>query len=124
MRNILILCGVVLVIGTGLLVRALRVPTQYGAFAQAARVEVADVIASPKKFLHKTIALEDVIRKQCTSMGCYFFFQAGDQFLRIELAEIAMHAPKKHDGRKARVEGQLIPYGDGYQVIATAVEFE
>ena len=124
MRNILILCGLVLVIGTAFLVRALRVPTQYGAFGGAQKVEVADLIARPKGFLHRTIALEDVIRKQCTTMGCYFFFQSGNNLLRIELQEIAMHAPKKRDGRKARVEGQLVPYGDGYQVVATAVEFK
>ena len=33
-------------------------------------------------------------------------------------------APRKRDGRPALVEGQLMPYGTGYQLVATAVEFK
>lgn len=124
MRNILILCGIVLAAGALWLARVLRTPTLYGTFTGAPRAETADVLAKPESFLHKTIALEDVIRDQCTSMGCYFFFRSGDKLLRVELAEIAMHAPKHRNGRKARVEGQLVPYDHSYQLIATAVEFE
>jgi len=123
-RNILILCGIVLVAGGVWLAKALRTPTVYGTFAGAPRVETADVLSKPEDFLHKTIGLEDVIRNQCTTMGCYFFFQSGDKILRVELAEIAMTAPKRRNGRKARVEGQLVPYDHGHQLVATAVEFE
>lgn len=124
MRNIFILCGLVLALGAGWLFKTLRVPTVYGTFAGAPRVEVSELIARPQEHLHKTVAVEDVIRDQCTSMGCYFFFYAGDKPLRVELAEIAMNAPKRRNGRKARVEGQLVPYDHGYQLVATAVEFE
>jgi hypothetical protein len=44
--------------------------------------------------------------------------------LRVELSEIAMTAPKRRNGRPARVEGQLMPYDHGYQLVATAVEFK
>ncbi len=124
MKKILILCGAIVVAGGVFLTRSLRTPTVYGTFTGAPRVEVAELIAKPKEHLHKIWAIEDTIRDQCTTMGCYFTFFAGDKPLRIELIEIAMNAPKRRNGRPARVEGQLIPYGDGYQLVATAVEFK
>lgn len=124
MRNILMLCGAVALAGGLLLARSLRGPRVYGTFTGAPRIEVAELIARPKEHLHTLWTLEDIIRDQCTTMGCYFTFYAGDKPLRIELAEVAMNAPKKRNGRPARVEGQLVPYGDGYQLVATAVEFK
>lgn len=124
MKKILLLCGVIAVVGAVALVRALRVPTVYGTFTGAPHIEVAELIAKPKEHLHKIWAVEDIIRDQCTSMGCYFTFYAGDKPLRVELAEIAMHAPKRRNGRPSRVEGQLMPYGDSWQIVATAVEFK
>jgi hypothetical protein len=56
-------------------------------------------------------------------MGCFFFFRSGKSTLRVDLEEIAMNAPMKN-GRRARAEGQMVPYGDGYQLWASAVEFE
>jgi hypothetical protein len=56
-------------------------------------------------------------------MGCFFFFLSGKNMLRVDLQEIAMNAPRRN-GRPARVEGQIVPYGDGYQFVASAVEFE
>jgi hypothetical protein len=55
-------------------------------------------------------------------MGCFFFFHSGKQSLRVDLQEVAMTAPMR-EGRRARVEGQLVPYGDGFQFYASAVEF-
>jgi hypothetical protein len=127
MKKILALCGVVLVIGGVFIYRALQVPLVYGAFVGAPRAETADVIARPEAFMHKIIALQDVIRNQCASMGCYFYFRVGEddnRMLRIELAPIAMHAPRGRTGRMAHVEGQIVPYEKSYQLLATAVEFK
>lgn len=123
MRTILAICALSLVVGSVLVWRTLRLPTHYGVLTGAPKVEVADLINRPKDFLHKTVALEGEVRNQCTTMGCYFFFFSGKQMLRVELAEIAMNAPRRN-GRPARVEGQVVPYGDGYQFLASAVEFE
>ena len=57
------------------------------------------------------------------SLGCYFFFHSGEKVLRVDLEEITMVAPRRN-GRMARVEGQIVPRGDGYQFVASAVEFE
>jgi hypothetical protein len=124
MKTIFALCGVIAVAGAVMLARHLKTPMLYGSFTGAQKIAVAELIADPKGHLHKLWAVEDVIRDQCTSMGCYFTFYAGDKSLRVELAEIAMHAPKRRDGRPALVEGQLMPYGTGYQLVATAVEFK
>lgn len=124
MKVILILCAAVLTAGSVALYRATRPALVYGDFEKAPRVEVARLVERPKDFMKKTVAIEGVIAKQCTTMGCYFFFEDGGKILRVDLAEIAMHAPKNMNGRTARVEGRMVPYGDGYQFWASAVEFK
>ena len=122
MKTILILCTVVLLAGAAFLWHAFRMPSKYGTFTGAATVDVADVAVHPERYLHRTVALEGAVHDQCSSMGCFFSFHAGRQTLRVDLQEIAMNAPRR-EGHKARVEGQLVPYGGGYQILATAVEF-
>lgn len=123
MRTILALCALSLVIGAVLIWQWVSLPNNYGAFTGAPKAEVADLIDRPKEFLHTTLAIEDTVRKQCTTMGCYFFFVSGEKVLRVDLEQITMVAPRRN-GHRARVEGQIVPYGDGYQFVASAVEFE
>lgn len=124
MKAILALCGVILVAGSVAVYRATRPKLVYGEFVGAPLAKVAELAAQPKKNMGKTWAIEGIITKQCTSMGCFFFFVDGDKELRVDLAEIAMHAPKNRNGKPARAEGQMVPYGDGYQFWASAVEFK
>lgn len=123
MKTIFALCALVLVAGGLILWQALRLPTEYGAFVGAPAAEVADLLERPQEFQRRTVAIEGQIRDQCTTMGCYFFFRSGKKMLRIDLQEIAMNAPRRN-GRVARVEGQMVPYGDGFQFVASAVKFE
>ena len=55
-------------------------------------------------------------------MGCYFIFIRGKEAARRP----AGHRDDGADARRqtARVEGQMVPYRDGYQLYATAVEFD
>ena len=69
------------------------------------------------------VSTEGTVSQQCKSMGCYFFFPSGTKTLRVELKDIAMTAPMR-EGRAARVEGQIVPYDDGYQLYANAIEFK
>lgn len=123
MRTILTLCGLILVVGAFIAWRAMRMPTHYGTFSGAQKADVADLIERPKDFLGKTISVEGTVREQCKTMGCYFSMPSGTKMLRVELQVIAMNAPMR-EGHQARVEGQMVPYGDGYQLLASAVEFE
>ena len=123
MRTILTLCAAILVIGGVLIWRSMQLPTLAGEFAGAPKTQVADLIDRPKDFLNKTVAIEGKISQQCKSMGCYFFFKVGEKELRVDLEQIAMNAPMR-EGRPAKVEGQMMPYGDGYQLVASAVEFQ
>lgn len=123
MKAILALCGLLLLAGAFALYRATRPQLVYGTFTGAPKAEVGDLVLHPKARSGRTLAIEGTIRKQCTTMGCYFFFTAPEGELRVDLAEIAMEAPKDRNGRGARVEGQMVPYGDGWQFWASAVEF-
>jgi hypothetical protein len=123
MRTILTICAVTLVLGTVIVWRAVRMPSHYGTFTGAPKAQVARLIDRPKDFLHKTLTIEGTVRQQCTTMGCFFIFLSGKNTLRVELQDIAMNAPRRN-GRPARVEGQMVPHNDGYQFLASAVEFE
>ena len=123
MKAIFALCAIVLIAGAVWIYRATRMPNEYGTFSGAPAVAVSDLIARPKDYLKKAVSTEGVVREQCTTMGCYFFFRDGDKMLRIDIQEIAMNAPRKN-GHRARAEGLMVSYGDGYQLSATAVKFE
>ncbi len=124
MRTIVVFCALLLLGGGLLLWRQFRMPNVYGAFTDAPKVEVAELIAHPDDYLQKTILLEDIVRDQCEAMGCYFYFFAGTNSIKVDLADIAMHAPKKKDGHVARVEGRIMPDNSDYVFWASAVEFK
>jgi hypothetical protein len=124
MKTILALCAAIALGGLVALYRATRPQLVYGRFVGAPAGRVSELLAHPKENLGKTWAIEGTIRKQCTTMGCFFFFEEQGKELRVDLAEIAMHAPKNRNGKRARVEGQMVPYGDGFQFWASAVEFK
>ena len=124
MKAILILCGVILLVGGGLLWRSFKAPVKFGEFTGAPKAELTDIISKPQEYLRKTVSVKGTNTKQCETMGCYFFFVIGDKELRVDLADVAMNAPKGKNGRPARVEGRTAPFDSGYQFMASAVEFE
>jgi hypothetical protein len=123
MKKILAICGAILVIAAAFLWRAAAKPTRYGTFTGAPKAEVSAMIAEPKAYLRKSVEIDGVITQQCEAMGCFFFFKSGRDTLRVDLQEVAMTAPMRV-GHKARVEGRMVPYNDGFQFWASAVEFE
>jgi hypothetical protein len=123
MRTIISICVLTLVSGSFAVWKVAQSPTSFGKFTGAPDAPVADLVERPKDFLGKTVLVSGSVRRQCKSMGCFFFFNAGDKSLRVDLEEIAMNAPMK-EGHQARVEGQIVPYRDGYQLFASAVEFQ
>ena len=123
MKTIFAFCGLLLIAGGIWAYKEFRTPMVYGAFVGAPKAEVAELAGHPKENMGKTWAIEGTIQDQCTTMGCFFFFRDKDRTLRVDLQEIAMHAPMHKNGGLARVEGQMVKYGDGYQLWASAVEF-
>src|ERR1051326_6940691 len=123
MKTIFALCAVILMAGGFFAWRALRMPAEFGTFTGAPQVEVADLVEHPKNYMGRLITIEAPVREQCKTMGCYFFLPSGTKELRVELQEIAMKAPMR-EGKPARVEGQIVPCGDGYQLLASGVEFK
>src|SRR5579859_2697009 len=106
MKRILVVCALVLVAGAALAVRSARMPSRYGEFTGAPKVDVAGIVARPQDFLRKTVTIEGIVREQCTTMGCFFFFHVGGKTLRVDIEQIAMKAPRRN-GRVSRVEGQV-----------------
>lgn len=123
MKKIFLVCILSVLVTTGFLWRAFAKPNRFGAFTPIPKADVATLIAEPKQYLGRTVEIEGVITEQCQTMGCFFFFRSGKEQLRVDLQEVAMHAPR-HEGGKARVQGQIVHYSDGYQFYASAVEFE
>ena len=123
MKTIFGMCAVILAVGGYFLWKSMQLPTVSGTFIGAPRTEVALLVAKPKEYLEKTVLIEGQVLQQCKAMGCFFFFQVGDQQLRVDLEQIAMNAPMR-EGHVAKVEGHMVPFGNGYQLLATAVEFQ
>src|SRR5689334_14577988 len=122
MRTILTLCSLTLIV-TGLFIwRAVAKPSRYGSFTGAPRAAVSALVDRPKDFLGRVVSTDGTITEQCKAMGCYFTFRDGQKALRVDLQDIAMTAPM-HEGKPARVEGQLFAYGDGYELVASGIEF-
>lgn len=122
MKTIFALCASILIFAAIWLEHSRSEPVRFGTFVSATPADVPSLLTRPEQFAGKTVSVQGRIAQQCRSMGCFFFFQFGRQALRIDLQEIAMHAPMR-EGKTARVEGQLVPYDGGYQLYATAVEF-
>jgi hypothetical protein len=122
MKKIFLLCALTLLAIGAIAWRAAAKPSRFGTFVGAPKADVAKLIAQPKTFTGKMLTVEGTITQQCKAMGCFFFFRSGEKTLRVDLQEVAMTAPM-HEGRRARVEGQLMAYGDGFQFYASAVEF-
>ncbi len=123
MKKIITLCAITLAVAAVFLWRAAAKPTRFGAITGAQKVEVATLIADPKAHMGKLYQIDGTITEQCKSMGCYFFFKSGKGELRVDLQEVAMTAPMR-EGHQAVVEGQMVPYNDGYQFYASGVEFK
>ena len=123
MKTIFVLCAAALIAGGAFVYQSMRMPNKYGDFSRAQPMAVADLIARPQAYLERTVAVEGVVREQCTSMGCFFFLREGERTLRVDLQDIAMNAPRRN-GHRVQVEGRMAKYGDGYQLWASAVEFK
>ncbi len=122
MKTILAICGLILLGGAIFAWRSMQAPTVFGSFTGAKKTPVEQLVQRPKDYLGKSVVVEGIVQQQCKAMGCFFFIPAEKGLLRVELQAIAMTAPMK-EGHQARVEGQMVPFGDGYQLFANAVEF-
>ena len=124
MRGILILCGLILTVGLLALGWHFLGPDLYGEnfSTEVPSVETRLLIEKPEDFLGKTVQIEGTVRRQCLSTGCYFFFLVGEKSLRIEMGDVVNKLPAR-ESYKARVEGELGRYGDGFQFYGRAVQF-
>ncbi len=125
MRNILILCAVILVAGAAALVWRLTRPEHFGPpFQHAQIVSIQDLLEKPAEHLGHTVTVEGVINRQCPVTGCWLYIMdASGRQIRAELSSIALTFPQRGGG-VAIVEGKLVKKGDSYEIDGKAVRFK
>lgn len=123
MRNILIICALIIIAGIVWFVTEGKTSNHYGtAFTGAPKAEVAQLLEHPTDYLGKQLTINGQVADQCPTSGCFFYFYVGQKKLKIELGDLAQKIPKQ-PGAHVIVEGQLLSYGDSYQFVGTAAEF-
>ena len=125
MRNILILCAAILLVGAAALVWYSTRPQHFGTpFRGAPKAAVKDLLDKPAEHLGRDVAVEGNIIRQCPATGCWLYLKDDSgKDIRVEMNSIAPHFPQRV-GRKALVEGQLAKVGDHYEIEGKAVEFK
>jgi hypothetical protein len=120
--TVLFLCAIALLIW-----RLSKREDHFGkAFSGYPTAKIPDLVVSSADFLGRPVSIEGILKQQCPSTGCWFFLvDPGDpkaRDLKVEMSDTTPRLPPRI-GRRARVEGQLIKYGEGYEFIADAVTF-
>lgn len=129
MKTILTLCAVILVGAIAALAwKSISSEDHFGKpFAGLSTADIPDIVAKPDAYLGKPVAVHGVLKRQCPATGCWFFLadpaDPTAKQLKVEMGDTTPKLPKRM-GRTARVEGQLIKFGDGYEFIGVAVTFE
>ncbi len=125
MRNILILCAAILVVGAAALVWHLTRPEHFGTpFQGAQEASIKDLLEKPTEHLDRDVAVEGTIVRQCPATGCWLFLKdESGRDIRVEMNKIAPTFPQR-SGRRAVVEGRLTKSGDSYELEGKAVEFK
>ena len=77
----------------------------------------------PADHYRKDLRIEGELVRQCPATGCWFYLKdpAGKE-LKVEMGDTVAKLPPR-TGRRAVVEGKLIPYGDRIEFVGVAVEF-
>jgi hypothetical protein len=125
MRNILILCAAILLIGAAALVWHFMRPKHYGKpFSNAPKVTAKELLEKPAEHAASDFTIEGTIVRQCPATGCWLYLKdASGKEVRVEMSDLASTFPQR-GGRKAIVEGRLRKKGDSYEVDTKAVEFK
>ena len=124
MKKILTICALTVVLAAVFIWRATAKPSRFGTFTGAPKAEVAIVdCRSRRHFWARRSRLKAPSRNNASPWAASSTFKFGKDSLRVDLQEVAMHAPMR-EGGAARVEGQMVPFNDGYQFYASAVEFK
>jgi hypothetical protein len=93
-----------------------------GALKGYPKAEIAALLHAPARFAHKNVTLAGKVTRQCPTMGCWFYLtDATGAQMRVDVSDTCGTLPARI-GHKATVEGQLIPYGDAYSFVGTALE--
>ena len=124
MRNILILCAVILVAGAGALVWHFTRPQHYGRpFENAPKASVKDLLEKPAEHLSRDVTVEGTITRQCPATGCWLFLKdESGKDIGVEMNRLAPTFPQRA-GRRVTVEGRLSKSDGSYEIDGKAVEF-
>ncbi len=128
MKKILALCAFILV--TGMAVFAWWFSNREDHFGKPftglPMAAIQEIVNQPDTFLSKPVSIQGKLKRQCPATGCWFFLTDPNdpkaRELKVEMGDTTPRLPSRI-GKLARVEGQLIRYGKGYEFIGNAVTF-
>ena len=121
MKIIYVVGGLILAAGAAIWIFGSKAsPDHHGSpFRGYPAVSIRDLPAHMKE----DVRIEGAITRQCPSAGCWFIVSDGaGKEIKVEMGDTTPTLPQR-TGKKAVVEGRLIPYGDSTEFIGTAVEF-
>lgn len=124
MSKIIVASVVILVAGIVLVVWSTLGAAHYGdAFLNKPAVSIAELTATPEKYVDKDIRVEGKIVDQCMISGCWFHIENGEgKTVKIEFGKTVPKLPQKK-GKIAVVEGRFMKSGNDYELIGNGVEF-
>jgi hypothetical protein len=71
-------------------------------------VPLADVLASPDRFLQANMRLDLKVKQVCQKKGCFFIGQQGGESLRVTFQDYAFFVPSDIAGREVMLVGKLL----------------
>jgi hypothetical protein len=128
MKNNLIISSLLLALGITLVAcKGSKRDEHFGQpFTGLPTAAIPEVVTKPESFLGKKISIQGVLKRQCPATGCWFFLTDPSdpkaQEVKVEMGDTTPQLPARI-GQEAKVEGQLIKFGEGYEFIGVAVSF-
>ncbi len=128
MKTVLILCASILAVVVAVLAWRFTVREDHFGkpFTGPPIAAIPDIVAKPEAYLGKPVSIHGLLKRQCPSTGCWFYLtdptDPKARELKVEMGDTTPRLPARI-GKVAHVEGQLIRFGDGYELIGVAVTF-
>jgi hypothetical protein len=102
---------------------AASAPSKFGApLGQSPAVALTDIIKDTGKYAKTTVTTEGKVTAVCQAAGCWMEISDGTGGAHIRMSGHSFLVPKTASGRRARVEGTVLPKPDNGECEQEALE--